>query len=260
MPLDSKSTGKTGESRPQGRGGVRQPVMPGTHPGGARTGQQERARVVLWQRKKLLLLVALLAVWGLTFGWHRPGPAPTSRAQSPVGRERAPETAPAAKASALPRLKTELLQRETPAYTPERQNIFGTPPPPPPPPPAPVTAAAQPAAPPPPPAPDPFQGEAAGLRYVGYLDARPRLTGFIMQGTDLYTVEAGATIAGRFRVQTITEDAALLSSLSGDKQVRLSLVGTPAPMAGITPSRAGTPASGGVRPSAYQQVQQRPGG
>ncbi len=256
MPLDSKATGKTREGRPReplGPGGLPQAPKPGARPGGTRLGQQQGERLILWRHKKLLLLVALLATWVVTYSFYRPAHAP---APSPAPSERAP----AVKASSVPRLKTELLQRETPTYTPERQNIFGTPPPPPPPPRPPVTAAAaQPAAPPPPPPPDPFQVEAAGLRYVGYLDARPRLTAFIMQGTDLYTVEAGATISGRFRVQTITEDAALISSLSGDKQVRLSLVGT-APMAGITPAQVGAPASGGVKPSAYQQVLQRPGG
>ena len=43
------------------------------------------------------------------------------------------------------------------------------------------------------------------------------------------TVEVGATIAERFRVQTVTEDAVLLSSIGGDKQVRLPLAVDAAP-------------------------------
>jgi hypothetical protein len=46
---------------------------------------------------------------------------------------------------------------------------------------------------------------------------------FIVQGQQLYTVEAGGTFLGRFRVQAVQEDAVLLSSLGGEKQARLSL-------------------------------------
>ncbi len=46
---------------------------------------------------------------------------------------------------------------------------------------------------------------------------------FIIRGPEVYTVEAGATISERFRVQTITEEAVLISSPTGDKQARLPL-------------------------------------
>ncbi len=54
---------------------------------------------------------------------------------------------------------------------------------------------------------------------------------FIVQGQEVHTVEVGATFATRFRVQAITEDAVLLSSPDGEKQIRLPL----APDAGSRP-------------------------
>jgi Tfp pilus assembly protein PilP len=74
-----------------------------------------------------------------------------------------------------------------------------------------------------PPPPDPFQEEAKQLRYVGYVEDGPRMMAFIIRGPEVYTVEAGATISERFRVQTITEDAVLVSSPTGEKQARLPL-------------------------------------
>jgi hypothetical protein len=67
---------------------------------------------------------------------------------------------------------------------------------------------------------------------VGFLRrADDKATAFIIQGQDVQTLEVGATLGGRFRVQAITEDAVLLTSASGDKQVRLPIValtGSPA--------------------------------
>jgi len=64
---------------------------------------------------------------------------------------------------------------------------------------------------------------------VGFLEAPERTLAFIVQGGEVHTVEAGATIAGRFRVQTVTEEAVLLSSMAGDRQVRLPLTAEAAP-------------------------------
>ena len=48
---------------------------------------------------------------------------------------------------------------------------------------------------------------------------------FITRGTEVFTVDVGSTFLDRFRVQALTEDAVLLSSVAGDKQVRLPLTG-----------------------------------
>lgn len=180
---------------------------------------------------KPLILVVLLVVWGLIFGFHPPWQTSVSPPASPptaTGRT------PGGRGGDLPRLKTELLRLPSPTYTPETQSIFGAPPPPPPPP-RPVgaagSAAASAAAPPPPP-PDPFYEEAKRLRYVGFLRrADSTTTAFIIQGQDVQALGIGATLSGRFRVQAITEDEVVLTSPGGDKQVRIpiaALAGSPA--------------------------------
>lgn len=165
-------------------------------------------------KRNLYLLIALVGIWGLVFAVRSPWET-ASRREVRAGTDR-PVRAPASQGGGIPRLKTGLLDLPRPAYPPEVQNIFGTPPPPPPPPQA---AGASPA----PPPPDPFQEEGSRLRYVGYLDAGKSKQAFIVQGQEVHTVEVGATFSARFRVQAITEDAVLLSSLDGVKQIRLPL-------------------------------------
>jgi hypothetical protein len=125
---------------------------------------------------------------------------------------------PAPQGGGLTRLKKELLLLPPLAYSSEVQSIFGTPPPPSRP--AGASGTPLPVAPPPP---DPFQEEAKRLRYVGFLQAGDAAMAFIVQGSEVHTLEVGETLGGRFRVEAVTEDAVLLSSTSGDKQVRLPL-------------------------------------
>lgn len=179
------------------------------------------------QKRNLIILVVLLGAWGLIFAFRSLSGSPATP-QSRGSAGATPRT-PAAQGGGLPRLKRELLHLPPPTYPLEVQNIFG-PPPPVGPPPGPVQAAGTaPSPPPPPPPPDPFQEEAKRLRYVGFLQAGEKAMAFIVQGTEVHTVEVGATIAERFRVQTVTEDAVLLSSIGGDKQVRLPLAVDAAP-------------------------------
>ncbi len=253
MPLDTRGTGKSGhgqKQQPQRRAGPRATPTPGRQTGATRVGDQKRDRVAPWQQKKLLFLVALIAVWGLIFGFRSVSQAP-ARPPAPGPVTRGPEKP--VQGRQILRLKTDLLGLPAPTYTPESKTLFGTPPPPPPPP-QPVVAVPQPAV-PPPPLPDPFQVEAKALRYVGYLEAGQESMAFITQGPEIYTAEAGATILGRFRAQAITDDAVLLTSPSGDKQVRLPIVGT-------SPSAAPPPmASGGMRRGGLlEQPQQQSGG
>jgi hypothetical protein len=169
------------------------------------------------QKRKILIVVALFGAWGLILAVRYPwGTQTQPAARGPVA---ASPRSPAAQGSGVPRLKTELLRLPVPAYPPEAQNIFGTPPPPPPP----SRQAGLPPAPPPAPPPDPFQEDARRLRYVGFLQSGDKATAFIVQGTDVHTVDVGATFLGRFRVQAVTEDAVVLASIAGDKQVRLPL-------------------------------------
>jgi Tfp pilus assembly protein PilP len=64
---------------------------------------------------------------------------------------------------------------------------------------------------------------------VGFLRRGNTMTAFIVQGQYVYTLPVGETLDGRYRVQAITEDTLVLSSVSGDKQVRLSLTQEGAP-------------------------------
>lgn len=185
------------------------------------------------QHTKLLILIGLLVVWVLIFGFHAPW---QSEVRSPAPGPAAPGRTPQAQGQDVPRLKTELLQMPPASYTPETQSIFGAPPPPPPPP-RPAVATAPPTPPPPPP-PDPFQEEAKRLRYVGFLRRPDRATAFILRGQEVHTLDVGETLGNRFLVQAITEDAVLLTSPSGDKQVRLPLLATAAPGAATTPPGA----------------------
>ncbi len=183
------------------------------------------------QKRKLLILVALFGAWGLILALRSPWGTSTRPAVG--GTVSTPQRTPAAQGGGLPRLKTELLRLPIPAYPPEVQNIFGTPPPPPPPPQAALTSA--------PPPPDPFQEDAKRLRYIGFLQTGDKATAFIVRGTEVHTVEVGATFLGRFRVQAVMEDAVVLSSVTGDKQVRLPLAvgagAAPTIAPGISPTR-----------------------
>jgi hypothetical protein len=168
------------------------------------------------RKRNLLILLALFGIWGLIFAFRSPWGSPVkSQPRTSVGT--APRTPPA-QGGGLPRLKKELLALPHPTYPREVQNFFGTPPPPPPP--QQTTVAA-----PPPPPPDPFQEEAKRLRFVGFVEGGDKAMAFITRGAEIFTVEVGSTFLERFRVQAVMEDAVLLSSVSGDKQVRLPLAG-----------------------------------
>ena len=166
-------------------------------------------------KRKILILVVLLGAWGLIFAFRSSLGTPPKPA---VRGAAAPARKTAAQGGGLPRLKTELLHLPPAAYPPEVHNIFGTASP------APgslqAAVAPVPAGPPPP---DPFQEEAKRLRYTGFLQAGDKMMAFIVQGPEVHTVEVGTTLLGRFRLQAVTEDAVLLSSITGDRQVRLPL-------------------------------------
>ncbi len=171
------------------------------------------------RKRNLLILLTLFGIWGLIFAFRSPWGGPVkSQPRASVGTSL---RTPPAQGGGLPRLKKELLVLPHPAYPPEAHNLFGTPPPPPP---SPQQIAAAAAAAPQPPPPDPFQEESKRLRFVGFVEDGDKAMAFITRGPEIFTVEVGSTFLERFRVQAVTEDAVLLSSVSGDKQVRLPLV------------------------------------
>ena len=183
-------------------------------------------------KRNLILLAALLAVWGLVMVFRVPGSRPPIPAGSPSPNPSSART-PRAQGGAVARLKTGLLQQGVSAYPAEVGSIFGSPPPPPPPvkvaaPPPTPAGPAGPPTPPPPPPPDPFQEEAKRLRYLGFLQAGNTMTAFIARGPEVFTVEPGQTVAEQFRIKAITEEAVLVTDASGEKQIRLPLAPSPA--------------------------------
>ncbi len=121
----------------------------------------------------------------------------------------------------LPRLKWEFVDLPRAPYLPETKSIFALQPPPPPP--VRPVEVVRPAAPPPSPPPDPFQEAAKQLRFVGFMQAGETVTALISQGSEVHIVAVGETLAGRFRVASVTEESVLLTSPEADRQVRLSL-------------------------------------
>jgi len=190
--------------------------------------------------KKLIILVVLVAVWAGIFFLRQPG-EPPARTGTPQAESRTPRAV--ARGGTMPKLRTDLLNVSRAPYPAEVQNIFSAPPPPPQPPvqtAGPGMQAAAPAAPPP----DPFQEEAKQLRYVGFLRAGSSNTAFIIRGQEVHTVPVGAMLGERFRVAEVQDDGVVLTSPTGDKQVRLSLA---ADSAGI-PRAPGAPDGMAPRP------------
>jgi hypothetical protein len=194
-------------------------------------------------RIKLIVLGALAVVWGALLVGRGLLPGDRPAAAPAETKEAAPRVAPK---PAVAHLKRELIEAERPPYPPEGQSLFGAPPPPPP---LPRTATAAPnggpgapPAQPPVPPPDPFQEGAKQLKYLGFLRSGGAATAFITQGSDLYTVVTGEVIAGRFRVVEVQDDAVVLASPAGDKQVRVLLV--PEAAAGAVGARPPVPPPG----------------
>lgn len=170
-------------------------------------------------RTKIVILVALVAIWVAVVFLRQPGEPPV-RTGATQPDTRVPRAA--ARGGATPTLRTDLLRVARAPYPADVQNIFSAPPPPPPPP---VTSAGPSAlatAPSPPP-PDPFQEEAKQFRYVGFLRSGSANTAFIIRGQEVHTVPVGAMLGERFRVADVQDDGVVLTSPAGDKQVRLSL-------------------------------------
>jgi hypothetical protein len=213
---------------------------PVASPRQATTGQQpaiaQRKRDVTTERKKLIALVCLVALWiGLILVQRHRGQdddGPSSRA-SVLGGSATPATAVRTglkEHTTMPRLKLVRLERVRPPYEPEVRNIFGSIEP----------SAAVPAVPavPPvlaisptlPPPPDPFFEEAKRLRFLGYAEAEGKTMAFVADGSEVSIVPEKEVIRGQFLVKEIREDAVLVTSLDGIKEVRLAL--SPAPGVG----------------------------
>lgn len=168
---------------------------------------------------KVLLLLCLVILWAvILFVRWRPAEAP--RRALPETPPAPPKTrVPAPKLAEVPRLKIEFLERTRHPFESKFHNIFASIDQPPPPPSLPLKPEA--ASTPPPP--DPFLEEAQKIRLLGFAKADSQVTAFLAYGTEILVVPEGGVAAGRFRIKEVMEDAVILSSPDGEKEVRVGL-------------------------------------
>jgi len=175
-----------------------------------------RANRLTWA--KLLILAALLCLWVVIALVRWPSATPLRR--SAVSTDVKGPRIPGGTLASLPQLKTELLRIPHELYPPQVTSMFAAPPPPP----SPPVEAVRPVIPPPSaPPPDPFAEAAKQLHFLGFLKSDATAAAFITRGTELFVAAVGDTVAERFRVVSVQENAVTLASPEGDKQVRLAL-------------------------------------
>lgn len=187
---------------------------------------------MLKDRKKLTVLMSLVIFWIALIVVQRsrvspvPESSPAKRAGRPTPTQ---EQVTTKKRPEVPELKLSRIERVRPPFDPEVRNIFGSiTPVPPPMPPKPQTA-------PPPPAPDPFLEEAKTIRFLGYAEADGKAMAFVALGDEAFVVVEREVFGSKFRVKQVEEDALIVSSLDGTKEIRLGL--SPGP-AGALPGSA----------------------
>lgn len=180
-------------------------------------------------RGKALLLCGLLILWAvILFIRWRPAEAP--RRAHPTTPPPARTRVPGPKLAEVPRLKIEVLERPRHPFESKFHNIFASIDQPAFPSTLPVTPEAS--APPPP---DPFREEAKRLRLLGFAKADGQVTAFVAYGAEIFLAPEAGVIAGRFRVKEVLEDAVIVSSPDGAKEVRVDLnpgAGSMPPMGG----------------------------
>jgi hypothetical protein len=169
-------------------------------------------------RRKIFLLCGLVIVWAaILFIRWRPTEAPHRAlpATAPPAKTRVP----APKLIEVPRLKLEFLERTRHPFESKFHNIFAS--------------IDQPALPPtlpgkpeafaPPPPPDPFLEEAKRLRLLGFAKADGQVTAFLAYGAEIFLAPEAGMVADRFRIKEVLEDAVIVSSPDGAKEVRVNL-------------------------------------
>ncbi|MBJ6726333.1 type II secretion system protein PulP [Geomesophilobacter sediminis] len=214
-------------------------------------------------RKKLLLAVLVLCFFGavvsavlraphqekVTQLKYRPGvPVPVRKSAPTKGT-----AAPAGPARDQGGLDMALMDRQLPAYSGFRRNIFSPifreevklppvkalplPPRPlplPPPPKQPPLVAAGPPAPPPPPEDKDFE-ELSRFTFLGFLNKEGSKTIFLSNGKEIFLAKKGSTVAGKFTVVALTDDALTLGTRSSGKEVVIPLMENRA----LIPQRSG---------------------
>lgn len=179
-----------------------------------------------------MVLVSLMIFWiGLILiqRYQDQGLRPTSvvsvlpDTSAPRGESATPLTRQAKKRAEMPRLRLSQIQRVRPPFEPEIRNIFAS-----------IDrssllARPKPTSPSPiPPPSDPFVEKAKRLRFIGYAKADDRTVAFVAYGNEVLVVPEAEVFGGQFRIKEIKEDAIIVSSLDGKKEVRLGLGPGPA--------------------------------
>jgi hypothetical protein len=177
------------------------------------------------ERRRLLLLLALIAVLGLVMYrvWPRPaGPAPAASNERGMARQATKGRGQIA----APDVNIEALEAERPKPADSNRNLFRFRPPPAPPqpqgmpPPAPmVTAPPQPAMPAVPGVPP------IPLRFIGVMKLPSgQQVAILRDDRDVYHGVEGATIEGRYKILRVTEESVEMAYLDGRgrQTIRLS--------------------------------------
>lgn len=186
-----------------------------------------------------MLLGLLLGAWGVLIVL-RADPTSGNRPAAPPHAPRADVArgVGAAVPDEVPRFRRELLERPVAPYRPAVLNPFGSPPPPPRrpapvarpepapspvPTPTPAPVAAPPPPPLPPPTPDPFFEEVKQYRLFGTATGEAGAQAFLTRGPDLLVVRANDRLGTQYVVKEVQEEALVLGSADGDKEVVLAL-------------------------------------
>ncbi|MBI5167313.1 MAG: hypothetical protein HY998_06175 [candidate division NC10 bacterium] len=177
------------------------------------------------KQKKLAILTGLLLLWlalilfrvGLSQGGRpRLGSAllPGERLSGKPAAKRVDEVR-------IPPLKLHLFEDPLPRYRDNPRNIFaplafpG--------PPMPKEAKGPAVPPPPPPPPDPFLDEPKKLRFLGFARAEGEVFAFLATGNEIIVAKEHEVIKESYLIKEVKEDYILLSTPTGDKEVKLSL-------------------------------------
>lgn len=123
----------------------------------------------------------------------------------------------------IPRLELSQLGRPRPPFEPETRNIFASIEPSPAFPSIPQVAIT-PSLPPPA---DPFVEESKKIRFLGFAEADGRTTAFVSYDGEVLVVSQAEVFGGLFRMHGVDEDALILNSTDGTKEVRLEMQSSP---------------------------------
>lgn len=205
------------------------------------------------RQKLLLAILVLLLVAAIAYAFlrspHQERVATLKNRQGAVATTVRKRVAPAARpVSQEGRVNLALLDREPPRSAGYRRNIFAPifreevkmppfrplplPPPPKalplPPPPGPIkplSAPAKPPPPPPPPTPEQIaNAELARFTFLGFLNKDGVKTVFLTSNNEIFLVKKGSTVAGKYLVTNLNDEALTITTVTGGGELVIPLV------------------------------------